>query len=202
MCKICGFETKDIFINKQLYEKCLNCGYLAKRENNYVSKEEEYKRYLLHDNNLNNDYIEYQTKFFLEIKEFLGELNLDYGAGNMHILANILNEHGYKTNYYDLFFYDDESYKNNEYDSIILEEVIEHLKNPMEVLRSLMKLLKPNGRIIIRTNFIVDNLNNWWYLRDITHIGFFDVKTFNYICDILGLEIIYCNEKHLIILKG
>jgi hypothetical protein len=102
-----------------------------------------------------------------------------------------------------LYFYPEINYKNTKYDSIILEEVIEHLKDPISALKDLILLLNDNGRLIIRTNLITDkiNLNNWWYLRDITHISFFEFKTFETICELLTLKIIYCNSKDLIILQ-
>ena len=64
-------------------------------------------------------------------------------------------------------------------------------------------LLKEKGNIIIRTRFIPINIfeGNWWYLRDITHISFFDLKTFLYLCEHFNLKIIYCNDKDLIVLQ-
>ena len=128
---------------------------------------------------------------------------LDFGCGNNHILANIINENNINSSYFDIYFYPDESYKKSLYDAIIMEEVIEHLSDPVSVLKELISLLEENGKLIIKTMFIKEdtNLKNWWYLRDITHISFFSFKTFSYLSKLLSLEIIYCNDKDLIILQ-
>ena len=116
---------------------------------------------------------------------------------------DILVENGFDAMYYDLYFYPEEKYKKHLYDAIILEEVIEHLKDPMCVLNDLIPLLENGGKIIIRTNFIPTNIfeGKWWYLRDTTHISFFDIKTFKYISNLLPLAIIHCNDKDLIIFE-
>lgn len=84
-----------------------------------------------------------------------------------------------------------------------MEEVIEHLSEPVNVVKELVKLLNDKGKIIIRTQFIPSDIfsKNWWYLRDTTHVSFFNLKTFNYLCEVFPLSIIYCNEKDLIILQ-
>ena len=89
------------------------------------------------------------------------------------------------------------------YDTIILEEVIEHLKEPLEDLMRLSLILNDAGKLIIRTRLFNEetDLPNWWYLRDQTHICFFSYQTFKKICELLNLRIIYCNDVDLIILQ-
>ncbi len=204
MCKICNNQSIKKIINGIEYDFCPFCGFLNKHDKYILSSGDEHNRYLKHNNNDDNlGYHKYQEKFYLEIKEFLGKTNLDYGCGDNHVLANILNENNYFTSFYDLYFYPLENYKKHLYDAIILEEVIEHLKDPFEVIKELVNLLDRNGKLIIRTQFIPINIFscNWWYLRDTTHISFFDLKTFKYLCEVFSLHIIYCNEKDLIILQ-
>ena len=203
MCKICNNSTIKKVINNLEYEFCLKCGFLSKDQKYLLNSSEEYERYLKHNNTDNEGYRNYQEKFYLEIKEFLGKNNLDFGCGSNHILANILNENNFKTSFFDLYFYPNENYKKDRYDAIILEEVIEHLSEPVNVVKELLELLNDNGKIIIRTQFIPSDIfsKNWWYLRDTTHVSFFNLKTFNYLCEVFSLSIIYCNEKDLIILQ-
>ena len=203
MCKICGSLTKSVKINQINYEFCENCGFLCKADEFVLSSKDEFKRYLNHNNSNNEGYVKYQENFFHEIHRFLGKKVLDYGCGDNHILAEILVENGFDAMYYDLYFYPEEKYKKHLYDAIILEEVIEHLKDPISVLADLISLVDKGGKIIIRTNFIPTNVfdGKWWYLRDTTHISFFDVKTFKYISNLLPLTIIHCNDKDLIIFE-
>ena len=203
MCKICSKKTEIIFIDNVSYQFCPFCGFLSKTEEHIPNPTDEYERYLKHENNANDDYIRYQGKFFADIKLFLGDKNLDFGCGDNHILANVLSKNGYECHYYDLYFYPELNYKKTRYDAIILEEVIEHLKDPLLVLKELTLCLKSDGKLIIKTMFVPENVfdKKWWYLRDITHISFFDKDTFLYLSKLLSLEIIYCNDKDLIILK-
>ena len=102
-----------------------------------------------------------------------------------------------------MYFYPENDVFNNIFDVIILEEVIEHIENPLFLLKRLIEMLKVDGKIIIRTNMLKDtiNLNSWWYLRDTTHISFFTYHSFLICSQLLGMNIIYCNEKDLIIMK-
>ena len=203
LCKICGNKTFTITIDKIEYSLCDNCGFLAKTPNFIPDENEEYSRYLLHDNDQNDGYISYQEKFYNDIKNFLGKSVLDYGCGNNHILSDILEKNGFNSSYYDLYFYPNENYKKARYDAIILEEVIEHLSNPLSVLKELIPLLNEGGNLVVRTQFVPTDFltKKWWYFRDITHISFFNFHTFEYLSKLLSLQIIYCNEKDLIILK-
>lgn len=203
MCKICGKPTNNLILDNIEYDICDFCGFMAKTIKHIPSQNDEYNRYLQHDNNSNDDYVKYQESFFNDIKNFLGKNVLDYGCGNHHILSDIINENNINSAYYDLYFYPDTNYEKARYDAIILEEVIEHVADPITVLKSLILLLNDGGNLIIRTRFIPSDfmLKKWWYLRDITHVSFFKIETFEYLSKLLSLQIIYCNEKDLIILK-
>ena len=203
MCKICNNPTEIIIIDKITYHMCSHCKFLSKTDEFIPDHDKEYNRYLKHDNNDNEDYINYQKKFFHDINNYLGENVLDFGCGNNHILANIIRNNGYICDYYDLYFYPDSNYKKTSYDAIILEEVIEHLKDPLNTLKDLVCYLNSGGNLIIKTMFIPNDImqKKWWYLRDTTHISFFDLETFSYLSKLLSLQIIYCNDKDLIILQ-
>ena len=125
MCKICGNDTVKKTICNQEYDFCPICGFLAKDDKCIPDSKSEYERYLKHNNDDNDGYYKYQHKFYLEIKDFLGELNLDFGCGEGKILSKILNENSLNTVGYDLYFHHDVNYKKHLYSAIILEEVIE-----------------------------------------------------------------------------
>ena len=164
MCKICGSLTKNITINKINYDFCESCLFLCKTDEFILPPQAEFERYLHHNNSDNEGYLKYQENFLDEIRGFLGERVLDYGCGANHILADILRKNNYDADYFDLYFYPNQNYEKHLYDAIILEEVIEHLSQPMDVLNKLISLLSKGGKIIIRTNFIPDNVfdGKWW----------------------------------------
>lgn len=202
MCKICGFKTEKLIINSILYHRCTNCGFLRKDEKHLLDDNEEFERYQKHNNNDEN-YVSYQRNFYLQIEQYLFNDVLDFGCGDNHVLSSIIKENGFNSYFYDLYFYNDETIFSKLYDVIILEEVIEHIENPLFLLKRLIEMLKVDGKIIIRTNMLKDtiNLNSWWYLRDTTHISFFTYHSFLICSQLLGMNIIYCNEKDLIIMK-
>lgn len=79
--------------------------------------------------------------------------------------------------------------EKDKYDYIIFADVLEHLKNPKEVLQKCKTMLKDNGEILIsipnisHNSIIIDLMNdNFNYdktgLLDITHIHFFTLSTF------------------------
>ena len=198
MCKICKKPTIKLQVGKLFYYQCSFCGFLEKSSEHHLSEEKEYQRYLQHDNNINDGYLRYQKTFLEQIRQHLGTKVLDFGCGESHLLASLIG-----CTYYDKYFYPNQDIYCNWYDTIIMEEVIEHLYDPVEELTRLDKLLIRGGKLVIRTQFLKDNTNlsEWWYLRDQTHISFFQTKTFNVICELFNYRIIYCNDFDLIILQ-
>ena len=193
----CGFKMDRIKINKDEFYDCPNCQYL--RRIDLVSPKLEKERYDKHI--CDASYIKYMESIYLEIEKYIyGNDILDYGCGQIHALSDILKENGYNSDYYDLYYYP--KLENRKYDTIILIEVFEHIANPVLELRKIKDMLNINGRIIIATNFRAKELNNWWYLRDKTHVSIFSSDSIKYLSDKLGFkyEIIY--ERNLIILTS
>ena len=115
-----------------------------------------------------------------------------------------MKEYGVKIDIYDKFFFKDESYKQNRYDIIISTEVFEHLENPLNEIESLLSILDRDGLLIIMTNFHDSNIEKfkkWWYVRDLTHVVFYTLETFEYLAKQFKLEIIKCDNKKNIILR-
>lgn len=185
----CGFKMKEININKNIYYFCNECGFLKK--NNVLSCAEQKKRYDHHI--CDEKYLQYMNGVYEDIKEYLYGVNvLDFGCGKIHALSDIMNNNGYNSFYYDLYYYN--NFPNVIFDSIVMIEVFEHLDNPLHELLKLKKFLNKKGRIIIQTKMYPLKLDKWWYLRDTTHISFVNEKTISVWCKILNMK--------LIILKG
>lgn len=70
-----------------------------------------------------------------------------------------------------------------QYRFITCTEVIEHVKNPLDVWEHLYKMLAPGGILAIMTG-VVDNdqmFQGWHYHRDPTHICFYHKSTLEYV---------------------
>ena len=172
----CKKNMNKILINDEVFFECPSCGLLLKEA--ILSPIDEKHRYDLHI--CDEGYLKYMHGVFNKIKTYIyGEKILDFGCGQIHALSDILNDNGFCSDYYDLYYYPE--IKNNKYDTIILIEVFEHLSNPYEQLLNIKNLLNQFGRLIIMTKPYDDvkDLNKWWYLRDKTHISFIKRETMN-----------------------
>ncbi len=161
-------------IQKEEVLICPKCGLISKVK--IVSNKLEKQRYDMHICDVG--YKKYMNNIYLSIKDYLMGDCLDYGCGKIHLLSDIINENKIKCDYYDLYYYP--ILNNKKYDTIILVEVFEHLKEPYEELLKIKRMLNENGRIIIITKPYEEPLDNWWYFRDITHINFINKDTLNY----------------------
>lgn len=193
-CNICSNKLQKIIINKMEFNYCKSCEALYKT--NTPPPLEEKRRYMHHV--IDDGYKKYMENIFLKIKDFLNPgLSLDFGCGQKNTMEEIAKNYNIKMYSYDLYFYPF-SYKNYKYDNIILNEVFEHIKKPLDLIFELKELLNDGGKIIILTKTHDNNFNDWWYLRDITHVSFFSKKTLSVIADVTNGEIVY-NDFNLVV---
>jgi hypothetical protein len=138
---------------------------------------------------------------YAKIKGYLCDgISLDYGCGKVHALSDILNSNNRMCDYYDLYYYN--SLENKIYDNIILIEVLEHIYEPLNELVKIKNMLSKNGRIIVMTGFVPNDLSNWWYLRDSTHVSFFKESSIKKLADLLDMNFIINQEENIFILEN
>ena len=211
-CKICRRGVKTIY-DAQFdvdYYYCRNCGFIFMDHEKIVPQEQEKKRYLAHINRREDTGYVNMLKRFIEtgVKPFCKEMNtaLDFGSGPGPVLAELLIEMGYEVDIYDIYFAPKKVYRSKTYDLITCTEVLEHVKNPLEILKTLEKHLNPGGILSVMTLFHpVDGclpgeeaFKTWWYRRDPTHISFFRPETFQYISGLLGMTILMMDKKNIV----
>jgi len=86
-----------------------------------------------------------------------------------------------------------------QFDVIVYGDILEHLRNPMEVIKGLNRSLRPDGRVIVS----VPNFAHLWVrlnllagrfeyadrgILDRTHLRFFTVRSFKRFLEEAGLE--------------
>ena len=91
-------------------------------------------------------------------------------------------------------------YKDDSFDLLVCGEVLEHLVNPQEALKQLVRLLKPGGRMFAS----VPNVSHWrviaglilgrfdytdWGMMDRTHLRWFTPRTFRDLIEAAGVEV-------------
>lgn len=209
-CKICDKDTVSIIDpkSKKSYYKCVTCRYIYLDESFYVDDEREKKHYDKHHNSFESsgyvkmfeDLIE---EFVLPYKKSINTA-LDFGCGEGEVLPILLERNDIACDRYDLFYFPKKVYNDKEYDLIVSTEVFEHLKDPLLLFEELLLHVKDKGYLLLMSAFHPDNdeeFFSWWYIRDITHIGFFHLDTFEHIARKLDLKIIKHNFKNIILFQ-
>lgn len=210
-CKICNNSTASITDTKtqKIYHKCSECCYIFLDEEFYIDNVREKKHYDKHHNSFES--LGYVKMFEDLIEEFVSEHKksiktaLDFGCGEGEVLPILLERSGIACDRYDLFYFPNKVYEGKKYDLILSTEVFEHLQNPLEVFKKLLLHVEKNGYILLMSAFHPNSdeeFLKWWYIRDITHIGFFNIATFEYIAQMLGIVIIKHNFKNIILFQN
>lgn len=210
ICKICSSKTDKIVDKKSTkeYDKCSVCSYIALDESFYVDEVRERAHYDKHNNTLES--LGYVKMFEDLVGEFVLpyrdkiKTSLDFGCGEGEVLPIVLEREWISCDRYDLHYFPQKIYKEKKYDLILSTEVFEHLQNPLEVFEELLSHIKKDGYLLLMSAFHPDNDDEffkWWYIRDITHIGFFNLNTFSYIAKMLNIQIVKHNFKNSILFK-
>jgi 2-polyprenyl-3-methyl-5-hydroxy-6-metoxy-1,4-benzoquinol methylase len=116
----------------------------------------------------------------------------------------MLEECGHKVDLYDKFYAQNDAVFQNRYDFITATEVVEHLSSPLKDLEVLVKILHKDGILAIMTEIVLPQLDftSWYYKNDPSHLCFYSEKTFVYLANLLGLEIVALSERVIILKKG
>ena len=164
-------------------------------EKKIVLPEKEKQEYLHHNNTPENEGYVAMFKDFIEkcIDPYQDKIKaaLDFGCGPGPVLAGLLKEKGFEVDIYDKYFAPEKIFENKKYDLITSTEVLEHLADPLETLKTLKNHLNKNGILAIMTLFHPNNeegFKKWWYRRDSTHISFYRPKTFEILAKMLEMK--------------
>jgi len=194
LCNTTGL-LNDFYHNEKsvVFWKCQSCGFIFKSPEHHLTKEAESSRYQLHQNDVLDP--EYQ-KFLKPVVDIIlsqhnpDEKGLDFGSGRASVIAHLLRQKNFDVMEYDPLFFPDAQLLYSRYDFITCTEVVEHFSNPRNDFDTLFSLLKPGGKIYLKTSLtdgIVD-FSKWYYHRDPTHVGFYNQKSLEFIREHWGLK--------------
>jgi hypothetical protein len=49
--------------------------------------------------------------------------------------------------------------------------------------------------------FDLSKFPDWYYIKDPTHVCFYNSQSFDEICKIYGLEIVFCDGKRVVVMR-
>ena len=194
-CPLCLGDKVEQFDQDKIrrYLKC-DCGLIYVPRDELISETDEKKRYDSHQNSESDPgYRNYLKQIADAVLPFLdkNDEGLDFGCGRSLIMEELLQENGLQISSFDLYFHPHRDLLQKKYHFLILSEVIEHLRDPREIMLNLKELLHPGGKIFIKTKWYpktVQEFSQWFYKRDITHVQFFNESSFQELGRLLELE--------------
>ncbi len=164
------------------YYKCKICDYTFLDPSQRLSGREEKIRYLKHKNNVQDlRYLRFLSHLYECSFKKAHKSILDFGCGPTEGMK-ALNS---KIESYDPFFFNNPEKLKKKYDLILCSEVVEHFYNPSKEFQRLKGMLNKGGVLALRTGVLSEErkFQRWSYRKDITHVGFFQTKTFKYLAD-------------------
>ncbi len=188
------------------YLHCRSCDLVFAHPNSHLSIEEEFNRYELHQNDLEDPgYRAFLKKMSDPMFQRLHSScrGLDFGSGPGPLLQRMFEEQGHNMSLYDPFYAPDQSVFNSSYDFITTTEVVEHLHKPIGDLDRLWGCLKPEGYLGIMTSLrnSEQDFKNWHYIKDPTHVIFFSRQTMTWLAHHWGAQLEFIDDSVVIFTK-
>ncbi len=207
-CPLCNSSQMSHFCTDRLrnYLRCDCCGLVFVPKQFHLGPEQEKAQYDLHENIANDSgYRQFLSRLTEPLLERLPpeSLGLDFGCGPGPCLSVMLEEQGHGMALYDLFYANDPTLLESEYDFITATEVVEHLSQPLMELQRLWGLLKPGGYLGLMTKLVAsaEKFAHWHYKNDPTHISFFSRQSFDYLGQQWGCSPVFIGADVIIFRK-
>ncbi len=204
LCPLCD-SPLSTQMDTHFYD-CDTCKAIVKHKKHHLTPTEEKAHYECHNNDVED--IGYQkftmpiTKYVLD--NFLPEhIGLDFGSGTGPVISSMLEKNNYNIVQYDPFFTPNEKIFDTTYDYIVSCEVFEHFTNPKLEIDRLIRLLKPNGILLIMTLLYKNTIDfkTWYYKNDPTHIFMYRSETIEYIAKEKRLDILELTDRCIVLKK-
>ncbi len=205
-CPLCGGGADEFFKNSNLlYYRCGACRGIFLSKDSHLSEDEEKKRYLEHNNDVNDPryrkFAEPVVRYILKNFKPGKHKGLDFGAGAGPVASRMLEEEGFMMPLYDPFFHPEAENLRKKYDFIIASEVIEHFKKPADEFGLLSGILESPGSLVCRTHLYSagTDFGSWYYKNDPTHVFFYSGETLEYVRKAFGFSKLETEERLVVL---
>ncbi|MGE4132825.1 MAG: methyltransferase domain-containing protein [Bdellovibrionales bacterium] len=180
ICRLCGCRATSAF-QGQRFRRCEKCDFVFKPSSTWLVAEEESNRYRLHNNSIED---QGYVNFLQPVVEAAGDrvqvgaLGLDFGCGPTTVLADLLRRRGFEMRVYDPYFFPRLVMGQKVFDFVTCTEACEHFFHPGETFKKLFSSAKDLAPVFVMTSIREPEqiLENWYYTKDPTHVGFFSEK--------------------------
>ncbi|WP_100657535.1 class I SAM-dependent methyltransferase [Alteromonas flava] len=186
---------------RRSYFHCLQCELVFVDPTQLPPLTTEEREYSLHNNSDSDDgYLRFLDRARLPLLKHipLNAYGIDFGSGPNPVLARRLINDGYRVDVYDPIFAPNKHWleRSKTYDFIVSTEAIEHFHKPHKEWQLWLRLLRPNGHLIIMTKRWLSKarFSTWHYKNDPTHVSFFSLRTFEYLAQRDGLTIKFTSD--------
>ncbi|KAG5510359.1 hypothetical protein JKF63_07688 [Porcisia hertigi] len=208
VCRLCASPSVTLFYTDRTreYFQCNHCSLVFVPDRFLLSSADEKALYDLHQN-IPGDarYEKFLSRAAEPLAEYFSSMQnsgkplsqpkgLDFGCGPAPVLANMLSNppYNYSMDVYDLYYFPETRHcltRESYYDFIVATEVVEHLQDPMSVLQTLWRCIRPDGGVLVimtkRVHGTIERFRGWHYIRDPSHITFFHSESFQWIANSL-----------------
>lgn len=190
---------------KEEFTHCLVCDLIFRVPKESFTGLGEKKHYLMHQNGPQHDgYVSFLKRAIDPIKpHLLPNLRaLDFGCGPGPAINHILQSYEVHCDNYDPFFFP-EGIKKKAYDYIFATECVEHFFQPNQAFEKILSLLKVGGFLSIMTKMHpgLIKMNDWYYIKDATHVSFYSEKSFMWIALKHKLKVVFKDHKSVVVFK-
>ena len=205
-CPLCLSSNTEGYINSDFkdYYKCDICGLVFINSDFHLQLNEEKSHYSFHNNSIDDDkYVKFLNRVIIPARKYIkqGDEGLDFGCGPNPVLSQLIKNTGNDCDFYDPLFFP--YFPEKQYNFVFATECFEHFFSPYKELNAILTTLKTDGILAIMTELIIDknNFADWYYIKDPTHVCFYSLKTFEFIAEKYGLNIVYTDNVRVVVLK-
>lgn len=182
---------------------CPVCDLLSADPASHLSAEAEQAFYGTHENVADAGYVRFLQRLLQPALPYLapGQRALDWGCGPGPVLSELVRAEGLSCDNFDPYFAPVPPV--GPYDVIFASECFEHFHQPAQELDRLHALLRPGGLLAVMTERwdSAATLDNWYYLRDPTHVVCFHSRSFDYVARRWGFRPIWPADPRVVLLQ-